>query len=429
MAASECKFTNHHQPIRVGVLRANSMECWGTALFCQQGRAFSDALRKVAWCGALRAKRSVLYVGILCLVPISSAAQTLLPPFTGADLTSHEVRSETFLNGWVLEPPPILEIADEEGFLSICTVASTGVSLAPYGHAAAVTDDTYSVPLTVGQSGPYRITIPVDIVGFKIAAEEAFLAATSTEASGSLSTVIKDAAGGPVSNVWAEYVWNDEYDLLDILETNAVAAIDGATVAYPTGGLVKFGTKVRKVYESLQEVRDFIGIPILAQKTITLDNVRLQAGQAYSIDLNMRNYCWSGAYLLSFAVSHATARVDVESVDVQCLAEGLCGDYSISVSAGSNGTVAPNGNVVLPAGGSVTLNATPSNGYTIDRWFLDGAQVSSGVSSYTLSGVDAYIPHVRLRARTELSFGVLRFRRRIWRRVPRVIGGRCAGRR
>ena len=61
--------------------------------------------------------------------------------------------------------------------------------------------------------------------------------------------------------------------------------------------------------------------------------------------------------------------------------------YTVGVSPGPNGTVAPNGNVSVNSGGNLNLIASPANNYLVDSWLLDGISAQTGGNSYTLMNV------------------------------------------
>ena len=63
--------------------------------------------------------------------------------------------------------------------------------------------------------------------------------------------------------------------------------------------------------------------------------------------------------------------------------------YTVTPSAGANGTISPNTAQTVASGGSVTFTATPSTGYTVATWSVDGSAVQTGGTSYTLSAVAA----------------------------------------
>jgi hypothetical protein len=60
--------------------------------------------------------------------------------------------------------------------------------------------------------------------------------------------------------------------------------------------------------------------------------------------------------------------------------------YTISASAGSNGSISPSGSVSVASGGSQSFTVTPSSGYRIADVKVDGSSVGA-VGSYTFSNV------------------------------------------
>lgn len=62
--------------------------------------------------------------------------------------------------------------------------------------------------------------------------------------------------------------------------------------------------------------------------------------------------------------------------------------YTISATSGTGGTISPNGNVSVAAGGNQTFTITPSSGYAIDRVTVNGTSVGA-VSSYSFTNVQA----------------------------------------
>ena len=63
--------------------------------------------------------------------------------------------------------------------------------------------------------------------------------------------------------------------------------------------------------------------------------------------------------------------------------------YTITTSAGANGSVTPTGNVLRNRGSDVTFTATPASGYEVDTWTLNGASAQSGGTTYTLANLQA----------------------------------------
>ena len=66
--------------------------------------------------------------------------------------------------------------------------------------------------------------------------------------------------------------------------------------------------------------------------------------------------------------------------------------YTVTPSAGTNCTISPNTAQTADYGTNVTFTATPSTGYTVGVWSVDGSAVQTGGTSYTLSAVAGAIP-------------------------------------
>jgi len=63
--------------------------------------------------------------------------------------------------------------------------------------------------------------------------------------------------------------------------------------------------------------------------------------------------------------------------------------HTITASAGSYGSISPSGSVSVPHGGDRIFTADPDSDYDVDKWYLDGSVVQTGLSSYTISDVQA----------------------------------------
>ncbi|NJM15436.1 MAG: carbohydrate-binding protein [Bacteroidales bacterium] len=62
--------------------------------------------------------------------------------------------------------------------------------------------------------------------------------------------------------------------------------------------------------------------------------------------------------------------------------------YTITASAGSNGSISPSGSVSVSGGGSLTFTIAPNSGYQVANVLVNGSSVGA-VSSYTFSNVSA----------------------------------------
>ncbi|MGA2324063.1 MAG: DUF2341 domain-containing protein [Sedimentisphaerales bacterium] len=63
--------------------------------------------------------------------------------------------------------------------------------------------------------------------------------------------------------------------------------------------------------------------------------------------------------------------------------------FIITASADANGSISPSGTITKNSGDSQLFTATPSEGYTVDKWSIDGAVVQTGGTTYTLSNIVA----------------------------------------
>jgi len=62
---------------------------------------------------------------------------------------------------------------------------------------------------------------------------------------------------------------------------------------------------------------------------------------------------------------------------------------TVTTNVPLNGTISPNTPQVVVYGSSLTFNATPSGGYTVNTWLVDGVVVQTGGTSFTLTNIRA----------------------------------------
>ena len=98
----------------------------------------------------------------------------------------------------------------------------------------------------------------------------------------------------------------------------------------------------------------------------------------------------SGNITLASSTSETTSfTMPAEEVSVKAIYEAVpVTEYTITATAGANGTISPNGAVRVTAGGSQTFTISPSSGYVIDTLTVDGLEVTAA-TSYTFSDVNA----------------------------------------
>lgn len=98
----------------------------------------------------------------------------------------------------------------------------------------------------------------------------------------------------------------------------------------------------------------------------------------------------SGTITLASSTSETTTftmPADAVSVKANYEAVPVTG-YTITATAGANGSITPSGAVGVAAGGSQTFTISPSSGYVINTLKVDGMEVTA-TASYTFSDVNA----------------------------------------
>lgn len=63
--------------------------------------------------------------------------------------------------------------------------------------------------------------------------------------------------------------------------------------------------------------------------------------------------------------------------------------FTVTPSAGVGGTISPNTPQVVNSGASLGFTATPSAGFAVNQWLLDGVSAQTGGTSYTLNNITA----------------------------------------
>ena len=98
----------------------------------------------------------------------------------------------------------------------------------------------------------------------------------------------------------------------------------------------------------------------------------------YTIDLPAGS---STYYIAAIAYNQFGERSNYSS-------EIVVSNWSITASAGSNGSITPSGAVSVSSGASQTFTITPATGYHVANVTVDGTSVGA-VASYTFSNVTA----------------------------------------
>lgn len=143
-------------------------------------------------------------------------------------------------------------------------------------------------------------------------------------------------------------------------------------VIYNEGGLVSYQTTVSEGKDALIIVTPNVGYRI---EVVRLD------GETF----NPSSVSPDGKSVL-YAISNVQSS---HSVDVIFKQEESSGEkhYTISSSAGTGGSISPQGSVSVSSGSSKTFTFTPNNGYEIDTLSVDGKTVYIAGNSYTFENV------------------------------------------
>ena len=88
----------------------------------------------------------------------------------------------------------------------------------------------------------------------------------------------------------------------------------------------------------------------------------------------------------SIANGASTATIDVANIVVSC---ADISTFTLSAASSGSGAIAPAGSITVNRGSSQGFVATPSAGYGVHQWLLDGTVAQVGGDVYTLSNVSA----------------------------------------
>jgi len=99
-------------------------------------------------------------------------------------------------------------------------------------------------------------------------------------------------------------------------------------------------------------------------------------GASFSVPLNPGNYRLAAC---SYG-SRATGSYSFSLIKGEVL--------RIGAFAGSHGTITPSGDRYVSPGGSITFHAVPDDGYIVDRWYVDGEDVTGSIDGLMLENVN-----------------------------------------
>ena len=205
------------------------------------------------------------------------------------------------------------------------------------------------------------------------------------------------------------------YYTTDGSDPTITGGVTGGTTAEYTAPIAVTGTEGQSITTTIKaiavkngmqdsSVETFtytIQIPV-AKYTVTVTNgsgtgqyaqgetVTITAGAAPSGQQFKEWEVVSGTITLASSTSETTTfTMPAEAVSVKANYEAIpVTGYTITATAGANGSITPSGAVGVAAGGSQTFTISPSSGYVIDTLKVDGLEVTA-TTSYTFSDVKA----------------------------------------
>ena len=184
-------------------------------------------------------------------------------------------------------------------------------------------------------------------------------------------------------------------------EYTAPIAVTGTEGQSSTTTIKAIAVKNGMQDSSVETFTYTIQIPV-AKYTVTVTNgsgtgqyaqgetVTITAGAAPSGQQFKEWEVVSGTITLASSTSETTTfTMPTEAVSVKANYEAIpVTGYTITATAGANGSITPSGAVGVAAGGSQTFTISPSSGYVIDTLKVDGLEVTA-TTSYTFSDVKA----------------------------------------
>jgi len=100
---------------------------------------------------------------------------------------------------------------------------------------------------------------------------------------------------------------------------------------------------------------------------------------------------WTGSAVTAGKVADANSAGTTVTMDANYTVQANFGiiQFIIHASAGTNGSISPNGDITKDYGSSQQFAALPNTGYEVNEWTVDGNSVQSGGTTYTLSDITA----------------------------------------
>jgi|GEM_PF-558385 len=209
--------------------------------------------------------------------------------------------------------------------------------------------------------------------------EQGFVIQRQTRAANGTTAPFADYAVAPALPGFGGVTWTDTNVAQGATYNYQVAAYNASgrsTFDLPVTATIPYGITATAGADGTITPSGLIGVAPAHTQTFTISP---NANFAVS-DVLVDNV--SVGAVTSYTFTNVTAPHTISAVFT------LVGGITLTSSAGPNGTIAPLGNVTIPAGSSQTFTITPDPGYQVSYLLVDGA-VLPAVTTYTFSIVSA----------------------------------------
>jgi hypothetical protein len=153
-----------------------------------------------------------------------------------------------------------------------------------------------------------------------------------------------------------------------------------------------FVAVVNAIKASLAAKLEPVGECTLTINTVGSGTVTIDPNQAtyqYGDVVTLTATPDTGYVLVGFTGDATTATVTITGNMTITATFAELPTFTITASAGANGSLDPNGTFTKFSGQSQLFTATPDTGYVVDTWSVDSNVVQTGGTTYTLSNITA----------------------------------------
>jgi hypothetical protein len=258
------------------------------------------------------------------------------------------------------------------------TAQSVTIATTTSGASIRYTTDGSTPTSTTGTlySGPVSVASSLTLKAIAYASghtDSAVSSATYTIGTGTTTTVNDTDAGFTYTGTWK---YSSARGLGDYQDDVHYTAATGDSVSYSfTGTGVSYITE-----KNTDEGNVDVYLDGVLKTTVSCANAtRLVQQTVYSV-----GGLTSGSHTLKLVKKDGTYML-IDAITVSTTATTT---YTITASAGANGSISPSGTVTVNQGASQTFTITPNSGYVVSTVTVDGASAGA-VTTYTFSNVQA----------------------------------------